>query len=118
MPHHLALQDVEALRTITNRQIPEEPVATSGHNWGRLAVDGSTLVFKVGGRAAFSVPLPDVSQAQQGREEVMLEFPLDDTVAGARGGPASHCCEKMPAHAAASCAAPLQLEGQGRPWGR
>lgn len=29
------------------------------------------------------LPLPDVSQAQQGREEVMLEFPIDDTVAGA-----------------------------------
>lgn len=81
------MQDVDALRTITNRPIAEEPVATSGHNWGHLAVDGSTLVFKVGGRAAFSVPLPDVSQAQQGREEVMLEFPLDDTSAGAQATP-------------------------------
>lgn len=54
----------------------------SGHNWGKLAVDGSSLVFRIGGRAGFAVPLPDVSQAQQGREEVMLEFPLDDTVAG------------------------------------
>ena len=40
------------------------------------------MVFRVGGRTAFAVPLPDVSQAQQGREEVMLEFPVDDSAAG------------------------------------
>ncbi|KAL4426532.1 hypothetical protein ABPG77_008390 [Micractinium sp. CCAP 211/92] len=77
-------KDVEVLRSITNRQIADDPLATSGHNWGKLAVDGSSLVFRIGGRAGFAVPLPDVSQAQQGREEVMLEFPLDDTVAGDR----------------------------------
>ncbi len=44
------------------------------------------MVFRVGGRPAFALPLPDVSQAQQGRDEVMLEFPLDDTVAGGGQG--------------------------------
>ncbi|EFN54162.1 hypothetical protein CHLNCDRAFT_135578 [Chlorella variabilis] len=73
-------KDVEALRTITNRQIKDEPLAASGHNWGRLAVDGGSMVFRVGGRPAFSVPLPEVSQAQQVRDEVMLEFPMDDTL--------------------------------------
>ena len=58
--------------------------ACSGHNWGKLAVEGGSLAFRVGGRPAFTLPLPDVSQAQQGREEVMLEFPIDDTVAGGR----------------------------------
>lgn len=55
----------------------------SGHNWGSLAVEGSSMVFRIGGRPAFSLPLTDVAQAQQGRDDVMLEFPLDDTVAGA-----------------------------------
>ncbi|KAI3435903.1 hypothetical protein D9Q98_001961 [Chlorella vulgaris] len=78
-------KDSELLRSaITSQPLKEEQLATSGHNWGRLAVDGSALVFKVGGRSAFRVPLPDVSQAQQVRDEVMLEFPMDDTVAGDR----------------------------------
>jgi structure-specific recognition protein 1 len=77
-------KDVEALRSITNKPIKEEAMATSGHNWGRLQVEGSSMVFRIGGKPAFTLPLPDVSQAQQGREEVMLEFPIDDTVAGGR----------------------------------
>ncbi|PSC71373.1 FACT complex subunit SSRP1 [Micractinium conductrix] len=77
-------KDVEALRSITNKPISDEPLATHGHNWGKLVVDGSSMVFRVGGRTAFAVPLPDVSQAQQGREEVMLEFPVDDSAAGDR----------------------------------
>ena len=69
-----------------NPSHPPNLLPCSGHNWGKLAVEGGSLAFRVGGRSAFTLPLPDVSQAQQGREEVMLEFPIDDTVAGG-------CCD-------------------------
>lgn len=65
-------------------EVREAAVGVSGHNWGRVRVEGSSLVFEVGGRPSFRVPLPDVAQVQQGREEVMLEFPIDDTLAGDR----------------------------------
>ena len=73
-----------ALCSPTHLPILPALIARSGQNWGRLAVSGggSELEFRVGGRRAFALPLPEVSQAQQVRDEVMLEFPIDDTLAG------------------------------------
>ena len=41
-------------------------MSTSGRNWGRLAINGSTLSFMVDGKVAFEVPLTDVSQVGRG----------------------------------------------------
>ncbi|GAB4821853.1 hypothetical protein N2152v2_008899 [Parachlorella kessleri] len=73
-------KDLDALKEISNTAIKEEPVGVAGWNWGRAQLEGATLTFRVGGdKTAFQVPLPDVTQAQQGKDEVMLEFPIDDT---------------------------------------
>lgn len=67
----------------------EEAVAVSGWNWGRADLDGASLTFRVGvgsDKPAFHVPLPDVTQAQTGKDELVLEFPVDDTVAGGCDG--------------------------------
>jgi structure-specific recognition protein 1 len=58
----------------------EKPLAISGRNWGDAALEGSSLAFTVGGKHAFDVSISDVSQTQmQGKNEVMLEFHVDDT---------------------------------------
>lgn len=58
----------------------EKPLAISGRNWGDITLDGSSLAFTVGGKHAFDVSIADVSQTQmQGKNEVMLEFHVDDT---------------------------------------
>lgn len=41
----------------------------SGRNWGAAAVEGSTLVFTVGSKPAFRVPLKDVGGVQQAAQE-------------------------------------------------
>ena len=44
------------------------------------ALEGSSLAFTVGGKHAFDVSISDVLQMQmQGKNEVMLEFHVDDT---------------------------------------
>lgn len=58
----------------------EKPLAISGRNWGDVTLEGSSLAFSVGGKHAFDVSIADVSQTQmQGKNEVMLEFHVDDT---------------------------------------
>ncbi|KAG0565956.1 hypothetical protein KC19_7G026800 [Ceratodon purpureus] len=58
----------------------EKPLAISGRNWGDATLEGSSLAFTVGGKHAFDVSISDVSQTQmQGKNEVMLEFHVDDT---------------------------------------
>ena len=58
----------------------EKPLAISGRNWGDAASEGSSLAFTVGGKHAFDVSISDVLQTQmQGKNEVMLEFHVDDT---------------------------------------
>lgn len=78
-------QDLEQLRRFTNdhdKPIEEKELSMSGRNWGDAVVDGSTLVFNVAGKPAFRIPLTDVGQVQKGRDDVMLEFPVDDTAGG------------------------------------
>lgn len=57
----------------------EQSLATNGRNWGAVAINGSSLMFLVDGKVAFEVPLPDVCAAQQQKDDVMLEFHVDDT---------------------------------------
>lgn len=50
----------------------EQEVSISGWNWGNAAVDTATMVFTVGSKPAFRIPLKDVNQVQQSKEEVRL----------------------------------------------
>lgn len=49
--------------------LQEQELAVSGRNWGAAAVEGSTLVFTVGSKPAFRVPLKDVGGVQQAAQE-------------------------------------------------
>lgn len=78
-------KDLEALQDFCskafNSSIKDQPMAIAGRNWGNIAVNNSSLMFIVDGKVAFEVPLPDVSQAQATKEDIMMEFQVDDTAA-------------------------------------
>ena len=77
--------DGDTLRDVARsfeHTLKEEAMSVSGRNWGTLEVDGPTLTFRVDGNPAFEVPLPEVTSAQQNRDEVVFEFQADDTSAG------------------------------------
>ncbi|XAR51771.1 hypothetical protein NMG60_11006503 [Bertholletia excelsa] len=58
----------------------EKQLSVSGKNWGEVDLNGNMLTFMVGSKQAFEVSLADVSQTQlQGKNDVMLEFHVDDT---------------------------------------
>jgi structure-specific recognition protein 1 len=57
----------------------EVGVSVSGHNWGNMSFEESTLIFKDGEKVSFTLPLSDVQQATLGRDEVMMQLPVDDT---------------------------------------
>lgn len=61
------------------QQLNTQELAIAGRNWGDVSIDGSSLLYTVDNKALFEVPLPDVSQAQQTKDEVLLEFHVDDT---------------------------------------
>ncbi|CAK9861893.1 unnamed protein product [Sphagnum jensenii] len=77
-------QDMTSLSTYITVNMgiaPEDkPLAISGRNWGEAVLEGNSLAFTVGGKHAFDVSIPDVAQTQmQGKNEVVLEFHVDDT---------------------------------------
>ncbi|XP_023772932.1 FACT complex subunit SSRP1 isoform X2 [Lactuca sativa] len=77
-------QDVPSLTNFFQNSCgitPEEKqLSVSGKNWGELDINGNMLSFLVGGKQAFEVSLADVSQTQlQGKNDVILEFHVDDT---------------------------------------
>ena len=76
--------DLAAVKEVGLGDVDETPLAISGHNWGNMEVDGASLLFKVGGKPAFVIPLPDVAQVSQARDEVLVQFPVDDTAVGDR----------------------------------
>ncbi|KAK3015284.1 hypothetical protein RJ639_006922 [Escallonia herrerae] len=58
----------------------EKQLSISGKNWGEVDLNGNTLAFLVGSKQAFEVSLADVAQTQlQGKNDVLLEFHVDDT---------------------------------------
>lgn len=76
------MQDFDSLQDFAKKLgflIKEEPPCISGRSWGTAEVENSTLTFRVDNKVAFRLPLVEVGQVQQGREEVMLELPVDDT---------------------------------------
>lgn len=77
-------QDVASLTNFFQNSCgitPEEKqLSVSGRNWGEVDLNGNMLTFLVGSKQAFEVSLADVSQTQlQGKNDVMLEFHVDDT---------------------------------------
>ncbi|PHT57082.1 FACT complex subunit SSRP1 [Capsicum baccatum] len=77
-------QDVSSLNTYFQNSCglsPEEKqLSISGKNWGEVDLNGNMLSFLVGSKQAFEISLADVSQTQlQGKNDVMLEFHVDDT---------------------------------------
>ncbi|XVF14219.1 hypothetical protein REPUB_Repub09cG0039400 [Reevesia pubescens] len=58
----------------------EKQLSVSGRNWGEVDLNGNMLTFMTGSKQAFEVSLADVSQTQlQGKNDVILEFHVDDT---------------------------------------
>ena len=45
-------------------------MSITGRNWGNATLDGATMMFAVGSKPAFRIPLKDVNQVQQAKEEV------------------------------------------------
>ncbi|XP_012489570.1 FACT complex subunit SSRP1 [Gossypium raimondii] len=77
-------QDVASLTNFFQNNCgitPEEKqLSVSGHNWGEVDLNGNMLTFVTGSKQAFEVSLADVSQTQlQGKNDVILEFHVDDT---------------------------------------
>ncbi|KAK9116863.1 hypothetical protein Sjap_015810 [Stephania japonica] len=59
----------------------EKQLSVSGHNWGEIDLNGNMLSFMVGPKQAFEISLADVAQTQlQGKNDVSLEFHVDDTL--------------------------------------
>eukprot|EP00882_Tetradesmus_deserticola_P011967 GHRQ01012666.1.p1 GENE.GHRQ01012666.1~~GHRQ01012666.1.p1 ORF type:complete len:645 (+),score=367.82 GHRQ01012666.1:668-2602(+) len=77
------LQDLEPLsllcRDSLGQEVKAQELAISGRNWGDVELNASSLVYRVDGKVMFELPLPEVSQAQQTKDEVLLEFHVDDT---------------------------------------
>uniref|UniRef100_A0A2P2KL43 FACT complex subunit SSRP1 n=2 Tax=Rhizophora mucronata TaxID=61149 RepID=A0A2P2KL43_RHIMU len=58
----------------------EKQLSVSGRNWGEIDLNGNMLTYLVGSKQAFELSLADVSQTQmQGKNDVILEFHVDDT---------------------------------------
>ncbi|KAG2301470.1 hypothetical protein Bca4012_059731 [Brassica carinata] len=77
-------QDVASLTSFFQSAFGKTPdekqLSVSGRNWGEVDLNGNNLTFLVGGKQAFEVSLADVSQTQlQGKNDVLLEFHVDDT---------------------------------------
>ncbi|XP_012483714.1 FACT complex subunit SSRP1 [Gossypium raimondii] len=77
-------QDVASLTSFFQNNCgiaPEEKqLSVSGRNWGEVDLSGNMLAFMTGTKQAFEVSLADVSQTQlQGKNDVILEFHVDDT---------------------------------------
>merc|ERR1719330_1388124 len=56
----------------------DRELSVKGWNWGNAEFNGSVLQFEVGKHDAFEVPLSYVSQCNAGKNEVTLEFALND----------------------------------------
>ena len=66
-------------------ELKEKHFDVTGRNWGELGLSDSQMTFEVNDKTAFEVPITDVSQASlQGKNEVALEFQVDDTGAATR----------------------------------
>ncbi|KAG9449128.1 hypothetical protein H6P81_009093 [Aristolochia fimbriata] len=71
---------VNFIQSSTGITAEEKQLSISGRNWGEVDLSGTLLTFLVGSKHAFEVSLADVAQTQlQGKNDVSLEFHVDDT---------------------------------------
>ncbi|KAH7276793.1 hypothetical protein KP509_39G021900 [Ceratopteris richardii] len=92
-------QDVSTLSSFLSANMGltpvDKPLSVIGRNWGQADLDGNILSFIVGGKQAFELSLADVSQTQlQGKNDVLLEFHVDDTA----GANEKDCLMEMSFH--------------------
>jgi len=68
------------LKSSFHLDLKSETYTTKGLNWGSFELEetGNKLVFKVGDKNAFDVPLARVTQTQLSKSELILEFNQDD----------------------------------------
>lgn len=77
--------DLESVKSSGIGDIDQVTQSLQGRNWMKLAVDGpNLLVSDLENNPSFAIPLPDVAQVQQGKDEVLLQFPVDDVALGDR----------------------------------
>lgn len=91
--------DLESLRgycsSVLGTPLVQREMATAGRNWGEIELHGGALAFMADApgatasappvrKVAFELPLSDVAQAQHVKDEVALEFHVDDTTTGDR----------------------------------
>eukprot|EP01102_Stenamoeba_stenopodia_P016556 TRINITY_DN579_c0_g5_i1.p2 TRINITY_DN579_c0_g5~~TRINITY_DN579_c0_g5_i1.p2 ORF type:complete len:627 (-),score=210.42 TRINITY_DN579_c0_g5_i1:2147-4027(-) len=64
-------------------ELKTDAYTTKGLNWGSFDLEeaGNRLVFKIGDKNAFDVPLARVAQTQLSKNELILEFNQDDVAA-------------------------------------
>ncbi|CAL0299008.1 unnamed protein product [Lupinus luteus] len=77
-------QDVASLTTFFQNTfgitVQEKQLSVTGRNWGEVDLNGNMLAFMVSSKQAFELSLADVAQTQlQGKNDVILEFHVDDT---------------------------------------
>lgn len=81
-------RDLDTLKEVSNANFGKELQVASmsgkGRNWGDAILDNESLQFRTDDRPLFNVSLPDVTQVQHGKDDVLLEF-LPDTQGGAVG---------------------------------
>lgn len=61
-----------------NVPLREQDLCVKGWNWGSAKFKGAIMSFEVDNKAAFEIPLRDVSQATTGKNEVTIEFHRND----------------------------------------
>ncbi|KAG0466389.1 hypothetical protein HPP92_017969 [Vanilla planifolia] len=77
-------QDVSNLTSFIEKAIGAKPMekqlSVNGHHWGEVDINGNMLTFMVDNKQAFEVSLADVAATHlQGKNDVCLEFHVDDT---------------------------------------
>jgi len=76
--------DYDRLSEFVNKnydcKLEKKDLSVRGWNWGVADFIGSTLDFKVEGLTAFEVPLSNISHSQISKNEVTIEFHLNDDV--------------------------------------
>ncbi|KMZ57682.1 FACT complex subunit SSRP1 [Zostera marina] len=77
-------QDVSSLTSFIEKSfgvtMEEKQLSVCGRNWGGIELNGNMLTFMTAGKHAFEVSMADVAQTQlQGKNDVFLEFHVDDT---------------------------------------
>jgi structure-specific recognition protein 1 len=62
--------------------VPRGEQSILGWNFGQVRIVGETILFETGSETAFELPISDIAQVtRSGRNELALEFHLDDTAA-------------------------------------